>query len=49
MVHYGVGHTLTRRHTVSHLGTGEIFGKNVKDGLGISWNSPLESGEKGRI
>lgn len=35
VVHYGVGHTLTRRYTVSHLGTWEIFGKKCK---GWSWN-----------
>lgn len=42
-VHHRAGHSLARRHTASCLGTWEIFGENVSDGLGISWNSPLDT------
>lgn len=43
VVHHRAGRSLTRRHTASCLGTREIFGENVSDGLGISWNCPLDT------
>lgn len=43
VVHHRTGCSLTRRHTASCVGTWEIFGENVSDGLGISWNRPLDT------
>lgn len=42
VVHYGLGHSPTRRHPASHLGMRGILAEKVRNRLGISWNSPLE-------